>query len=483
MVTSAAALRRRSGESYYDDRLNTIWVDDTVPNHLLSSVVAHELNHFLVHTSTPYGWFLDECLIQENKAVLSYCLDYYHRFPRMPITIPLYEVAKLSRQGERFQEVVDLCNTYVKPWSHLIFLRNLLEGEDVPEVTESTFERSCHSFNLVERRLRADELFEVEMGSAAKPRSPAELSAAGFADVPGTPNVILPNEQQINIGAKHVFEGIATQHETKESILSSLKQRFRLPYWTLWAMTVWKMGKERVNSPKEFEQLINTFYAICDLALFMPAGWLYGRLRTANMGWYDVQPGGRFITALEQAVQLGWIEDLEKDMLPYQEWLSELLHWPSPKQFLRLGATLKAGNRSRRHAEACQIRLENHSAFIVLGKEFEKTPQENAAERAPSQIRRFFRDHRPMIYMPKLGQLVVRNKTTREPLSQLLDWFLHQFNCHVMEVGPFNYEDLLPRDVKYQSLWSNVKSRKELIDLLQQAIPLLTPDRFTGLRS
>jgi len=202
------------------------------------------------------------------------------------------------------------------------------------------------------------------------------------------------------------------------------------------------------------------------------------------MGWYDVQPGGRFITALGKAVQLGWIADLEKDMLPYQEWLSELLHWPSPKQFLKLGATLKGSDsRSRRHAEACQIRLENHSAFIVLGKEFEKTPQENAAERAPSPVRRFFDAHRPMLYMPKLGQLVVRSnrETAREPLSQLLDWFLFQFNRHVMWVGPFNYEDLLPSDVKYESLWTNVKSRKELIDLFQQAIPLLTPDRFTGL--
>jgi len=397
----------------------------------------------------------------------------------------VYDVAELSGHGKRFQEVIDLCNKHVKPWSHMIFLRNLLEGEAVDEVTTSTFETSCRSFNIVERRLRANQCFQAKM-RAVNPDSPKEISAAGFADVPGTPNAILPNKQQINIGAKHVFEGIATHHETKDSVVNSLKHGLRLPYWTLWTMTVWKMGTARVNSSKAYEQLLNTFYAICDLALFMPAGWLYGRLRTDNMGWYDVHPGGRFITALNQAVQLGWVEDLERDMLPYQEWLCDLLRWPSPKQFLNLGATLKGDDdddRSRRHAAACQIRLKEHSSFIVLGKEFEKTSKEDAAERTPLGIQHFFDRHRPMLYMPKLGELAVRNsgKSAREPLSQLLDWFLYRFNRRVMEEGPFNYEDLLPTDVKYESLWTNVKSRKELIDLLQQAIPILTPGRFVGL--
>jgi hypothetical protein len=185
--------------------------------------------------------------------------------------------------------------------------------------------------------------------------------------------------------------------------------------------------------------------------LFVPAGSLYGRLRTREMAWFDIQPGSRFMTALSKATQLGWIDNLEKDMLPYQEWLSELLHWPSPKKFLKLGAELEdTGSHRRRHAEACQVRLENHSAFIVLGSEFDRQKDGIAEDGSSSPVRQFFRNHRPMLYTWQLGRLELRDSTG----------------------------DLLPENVKYHSVWSNLKSREELLDLLQKRIPLLTPDRF-----
>ena len=480
-VHSTEELRRNSGESWYDHRSNAIWIGDEVPAESFSSVVAHEFNHFLVHASTPYGWFLDECVTLENNLVLSYCLDHYRRFPASPIAIPLYEVARLRDRGKQFQVVRNLCDKYVNPWSHLIFLVNLLEGENSPELDAANVRQASRSFHEVERLLAVRKIAQPEgTRNSGKAKPPLARVTVDISNLPGMPNVILPGGEQINVGAKHVFEGIATQHESKAVIVDSLRRGARLPYWTLWMMTVWKMGKERVRSQKDFDSLLNTFYAICDLALFVPAGSLYGGVRTREMAWFDIQPGSRFMTALRQATQLGWIDNLEKDMLPYQEWLSELLHWPSPKQFLKLGAGLKdVGSHSRRHAEACRVRLENHSAFIVLGSEFD-AQDKIAEDGSSSPVRRFFRNHRPMLYTPQLGQLEVRDMTgeAREPLSQLLDWFFRRFNYQVMLGGPFSREDLLPENLKYHSVWLNLKSREELLDLVQQAIPLLTPDRF-----
>ena len=480
-VSPLSESARNSDDSEFDHKSNAIWIDKEVPEELFSSVVAHEFNHFLVHVSTPYGWFLDECVKLENNLVLSYCLDHYHRFPYSSIDIPIYDVAELAQEGKNSQFIRRLCDKYANPWSHITFLQRLLEGENSSDIDGTTVDLSTLSFNLVEKLLRKKKIVEPpKLVRLPKRHQLAVFDETESNQLRGMPSMVLPRGE-INIGAKHVFEGIAVHHETKDSIVSGLKAESRRSYWALWVLTVSSMGKERVRSPQDYNRLLNTFYSLCDLALFVPAGSLYGQLRTKDMTWYDVQPGARFMTALRKAVTLGWVDDLETGMLPYQEWLSELLCWPSPKKFLELGAGLdQSDKRQARHAEACRIRLENHSAFIVLGKEFEAGSENTAATPAPFSVREFFANHRPMVYTAKLGQLVVegRSDSPTDALSRLLDWFLARFNYQVMRKGIFGYDELLPDDVKYDSIWENIKSREELLALLQQAIPALTPDRF-----
>lgn len=487
-VDRAATLCRFSGESWYDHRSNAIVIGNNISDELFSSVVAHELNHFLVHASTPYGWFLDECFKLENNLVLSYCLDHSGGLPSSPIDIPIYDVANISSNTESNQFVAELIQKYAKPWSHLTFLESLLESVDSPEINETKVDAASQSFILVEKLLTDGAFAHRDKDPGrAKTHPLAGSGDSELRDLYAMPSVFLPlGRGEINIGAKHVFEGIATHHESKSSIVSSMTEGSRLSYWALWMLTVMKMGKDRVDSPKAYQSLLNTFYSLCDLALFVPAGDLYGSLRRDDMTWFEIQPGLRFMTALRQAVALGWVDDLEKDMLPYQEWLSELLRWPSPKKFLELGASLDdVGHRARRHAQACRIRLANHSALIVLGKEFEDDPLPDPATLGPLSVRKFFRDHQPMIYTPKLGELRVKSSSDSAgtPLSQLLDWFFWQFNKHVMLMGAFRYTDLLPDDVKYDSIWPNIKSREELFQLFQQSVRGLTPDRFQDIHS
>jgi hypothetical protein len=479
-VSPLAQLPRNSGKSFYDHRSNTVWIGNDVPQELFASVVAHELNHFLVHASTPYGWFLDECVALENNLVLSYCLDHYHRYPPAPIDIPIYDVAVLAAQDRTHPFLRELCEKHTNPWSHVVFLQRLLEGEDSPDLVETTARQATQSFNLVEDLAREKNIVEQAGMEPAQLHRVAEFNDPELDKLRAMPFIIF-DKNEINLGARNVFESIAIHHESKDSIVSSLQAGSRTSYWALWMHTVSKMGKDRVRSEQDYARLVNTFYSLCDLALFVPAGAVYGRLRTEDMQWFDLQPAARFMTALRQAATLGWVEDLEKGMLPYQEWLSELLHWPSPKHFLELGAALpETDRRQSRHARACRIRLENHSAFIVLGKEFEARSEN--PEEAPGlfSIRKFFADNRPMVYTPRLGRLIVEAEadSPTEALSRLLDWFFVRFNYQIMRKGVFGYEELLPDDVQYDSIWRNIRSREELIATLQQAIPALTPDRF-----
>ena len=476
-VSPLADLPRNSGESFYDHRSNTIWIGKNVPPELFASVVAHELNHFLVHASTPYGWFLDECFMLENNLVLSYCLDHYHQYPLAAIDIPVYDVAKIAAEGRAHPFLRDLCEKHAHPWSHVVFLQRLLEAENSPDLIETTARQATRSFNLVEQLARQKNIIGAPSGDEP---CLAEFNDPELDNLRAMPFILL-DKNEINLGARNVFESIAIHHESKNSVVSSLEAGSRISYWALWMHTVSKMGKDKVQSAEDYARLVNTFYSLCDLALFVPAGALYRALRSEDSRWFDIQPAARFMTALNMAVSLGWVEDLDTGMLPYQEWLSELLHWPSPRKFLELGAALPATDpRQSRHAQACRIRLQNHSAFIVLGKEFDDPSQDPEQAPGPFSITKFLTEHWPMVYTQKFGRLLVEAKadSATGPLSRLLDWFFVRFNYQVMRKGVFSYEDLLPDDVQYDSIWTNIRSREELIATLQQAIPALTPDRF-----
>ena len=193
------------------------------------------------------------------------------------------------------------------------------------------------------------------------------------------------NSQAI-IGGFHILENAATMMEWPAP--QKLKRMFEdsrlheyLVLWGYWTQET--MGFENADA----KRLRTTFLAILDLSLFCPLGPVYGRLRSARCCWYDVQPGWRFLMALQCVSRLGPIDD-EHSTKAYQEAVCARLDWPKPSEFLALGAALSCESHQLhylRHRDACKARLNDHSAFL-----FDFSDQQ--AE--------FFRRHPPILNSP-----------------------------------------------------------------------------------
>jgi hypothetical protein len=102
-------------------------------------------------------------------------------------------------------------------------------------------------------------------------------------------------------------------------------------------------------------------------------------LRKAGSRWFDIQPGWRFICALQLIEKVGLLEN-ERDCKVYQEALSYALNWPKPEEFLNLGAALRCEEHTvfARHRDACRSRLTDHCAFL-----FDPTRNETLFRRHP----------------------------------------------------------------------------------------------------
>jgi hypothetical protein len=471
-VNSARAGLRRSGVSWCDHQTNTIWLGEYESDDARNTAARHEMNHFWMHVSTPYGRLLDELTRARNNQVLSYCIHHFKRYPFAQILIPIYQVAKrLRAKRGKLGGVAcrDLCERYARPWSHTVFLENVLEGEPFPEVAQAKLATVMHSFQMVEAYLA-----QMDASPDGGPDVPDEYPAPATRGR-GVLDATWPDGSNFPLGAKHVFEGIATQMTLSQPMKKDDMVGGTKPYyWVLWSQWAKEtMQAKPIKSKEDYRRFRNTFYALCDLALFVPAGALYGQLRGTDLSWPDIQPGYRFISIVRKASKLGWIEDLDRDMHSYQDEICRLLSWPAPGAFLELGANLQDGDsHSVRHREACQIRLTDHSAFL----DFESRVQNG------DPAKRFWHVHHPMLYLPHWGELIVRRgETAGDSLSQILDWFFVNFNWSVMRDGEFSYEDFLPEKVSYGETFNNVASRSELIELIHQAVPTLSRQRFQAL--
>ena len=88
-----------------------------------------------------------------------------------------------------------------------------------------------------------------------------------------------------------------------------------------------------------------------------------------------------------------------------------------------------------------------------------------------------------MIFLPRQGELIVRKgETAGDSLRYILDWFFANFNWSVMRTGGFSYEEFLPEKLAYDDTFENIATRCDLVDLIQQAIPVLSPERFRELQ-
>jgi hypothetical protein len=473
-VNSARAGLRRSGLSWCDHQTNTIWIGEYDSDDSRNAAARHEMNHFWMHVSTPYGRLLDELTVARNNQVLSYCIHQFQRYPLAQILIPIYKVAKrLQSKRGKLDGVAcqDLCDRFARPWSHTVFLENVLEGEAFPEVAQAKLATVMRTFQMVETYLQ-----QMDASADGGPDVPDEYPAPAtrgraVLDAAWADGLKFP------LGAKHVFEGIATQMTMAQPVKKDDMVGGTKPYyWVLWSLWVKEtMHTKPIRSQEDYRRFRNTFYALCDLALFVPAGAVYGPLRDGDLSWPDIQPGYRFMAIVREAKHLGWIEDLDREMLPYQEQICRLLSWPLPRKFLEIGAKIQDDDaNSQRHRDACRIRLEDHSAFLDF---------ESRVQASDGLAKRFWREHHPMIYLPHWGELIVRKgESAGGPLSQILDWFFVNFNWSVMRDGGFSYEDFLPERVSYGETFNNIATRSDLMELVPQAVPTLSRERFRELQ-
>ena len=467
---SARTGLRNSGCSWWDHQANTIWIGDYDTDQLAQTAASHEMNHFWMHVSTPYGRLLDELTSTRNNQVLQYCIRHMQEYPFGQISIPVHDVIKRLRATAAIGARRDLCERFARPWSHTVFLENVLEGETFPEVLRAEASTATYSFQMVEAYL--DQMAALPNADPDVPDDYPDTATSGS----GVPDATLPDGSTFPLGAKHVFEGIATQMTLSSPVKKEDMSGGTNPYyWILWTHWVKEtMHNRPVQSAEDYRRFRNTFYALCDLALFVPAGGLYRQLRGDDLDWADIQPGYRFLSLVREAKQEDWIEDLGTGLLPYQEQMSHLLSWPLPRDFLELGANLQEdGANARRHRDACRIRLADHAAFLNFESRVEKG----------GPAGQFWTEHHPMIFLPHRGELIVKKgDTAGDSLTHILDWFFANFNWSVMRTGGFSYEEFLPEKLAYDDAFENISTRAELVNLIHQAIPVLSPERFRELQ-
>lgn len=461
-------IRKSTNECWYSHKANAIWLQTNAPIELLQDVARHELSHFLLHCSSPYGHLLEELDCLQQQLAIRIALDYSDT-----LYYPVYNFAhrilsdpangKASSHGFARE-----ATERVRPWSRSVFLERVLEGEKLPSVRSATIEQVIPLLEEFERRavqLLADEPIGSEPGGTPEQwtKIPSELlvgdgqlSACPTSD---TPTGINP------IGGSHVLEGFAQVLERAE-IMDTLHEKHDTDrYLGLFVHTMATFGLNRINSEAAMERVRSTFLALCDLALFIPVGGLYGRLRPESTTWEDVHPGHRFLEALAEVADWDlWIDDLCSEVKQFQEDLCERLYWTPPTEFLKLGAGLES-NRFANHRDACRLRLEHYHAFLEYDDLLPAT-------------RAFFSEHMPLIYTPKRGKADFNRS---RGIGPVVEYFLANFTWSFMMNDSIEPADSLPRYVNYSDYFANIHDQQGMLRLMYEASPYLRPDRFRPL--
>jgi hypothetical protein len=476
--------------NWYSHKLRTMWLGNANDPDAKENIVSHELSHFLLHAFTPYGAFLDELSMMQHHQVLSYCIEavnYLYEKVRHPIydfsreLLPATGRARsMVKNPESFETII---RRYIRPWSHASLLENILEGADKLNVRQATEGAALKTLSIVEGYSATNFTEDEELFLMGKPGNASipERRLLPVAEMP-EPYNLDPDGQlhkacmtigwadmnRYSVGAEHIFESLAQLSEDMQGdVLGRIQPQSSHPYFMLWTLTMMEYGMDRITSRETFFQVLNTFRALCDLALFVPIGAIYGRLRRENMFWIDLHPGHRFLRALTVVPKIGWITDPEKEFVQFQEAICDELWWVKPKRFIELGAQLTHPNFVT-HGDACRLRLKH--PYPHLEETFETIISEN-----------FVYKHLPLLLFPGNDELIVSNEAENSALGRVLDYFLPQFCSDVMLKERLTYEDMLPGRIRFEGLFRNVKSVDDWLEIIFKAIPTMKPTNFQPL--
>lgn len=474
----------RAGANYYSYRTNTIWLGGRRAALDRAWIAAHELSHYYLHVSTPYGFFLRRLSRLSDSCAIGYCLEFQQAFSGRRIPYPIYVFSRnwLTRKeaSAPTPEEYVLTHTirkHVKPWSHLRFLLEVMEGSGWGDLAQSN-ERAKDFLNRSPKRA-LDFLLEFEAMEASHFPVGNKTGAPPLKPIPDERPAcpFIPDSlgRYSAFGGHHVFEGVAQVIENPYNITEEHIAQ-NMDYWLLWLATI-SSFESTPTSQEKATGLVNTFLALCDLSLFTPVGALYRSLRTETMDWTDIHPGYRFMKALQASRKIGFLTELSSDkLLAYQESICARLGWPSPREFILLGIFLE-GNKEleSEHRSAAFKRLRDHSIYLrfmidqVSKKEIEDLTPLNLPLIKPSI------DDRLLILSHSLDASAA--------IDQMVGYFMPQWSEAVMVQERLNYDAFLPKEFEIWEPASNqFRSKTHLMQTILEALPFAQPKNFVHLR-
>lgn len=521
--------RLTGGENYYEYHTDTLWISSEA-----GWVSTHELNHFIQHCGTPYGFILQNLVDVQNRLVTDYFSKINSLLPNDSILVPVYplaaEIKRLRNSNTfpssipNFDTVETLLQTYIYPWAKLSFLEDVFEGRDQENVQTGSLLKAIQALHHYEN------IFDQNLSENDW------LDSQAFIDIGGNPTIVgksaypipqPPTTSQdklacpmgkwgkkiMPLGGWHIMEGLAQQ--TQASFLEKgatpderALQVGNAPYWFLWHKTMelygTQYGIDIFKTLEGYNKAYCTFIALCELALFVPAGFLYNRLRSLQTGWDDIHPARRFFKALTATPTVGWMDNLLPESIEsFQNRICAVLGWYCPKDFLLLGSSLKLDcDVCHRHKEACKLRLENPTAFVtLLPKDFYKNPE------IFPLLKEYFKDpnnsciynqllpfmnnygtsishsdflskYPPIMYYFQAKETLIPSFKENQANNKLIRYFLSNWCSEVMLKGIPNYESLLPQNLQFDQIFNNIKSGQQYLEIIIRDNLWLNPERL-----
>lgn len=439
-----------------------------------ANITAHELNHYWLHSSTPYGAVLDELAELAGRETIQYCAGLYN--DGQPIPMPAVEVARAFKErrisSERFGRLRSLAGRHVVPWTHDVLLENWFEGRDLRSVRSADLARLLRWLIDYEDRSRAmrpdEELFTDPPPPFADYQRRFVLFWASFLDSnerPAFPTIGTREAGARPLGAQHLFEACAQQVERVDETFWNRAPRSVLDlYWGLFASFVANYPGT-ADSADGFRSVVSTFMVVADLALFIPVGRVYGRLREDSMRWEDLHPGWRLQQLLNVLTPGDWLEGVDDQAPRLQSRLSIALGWPQPDQFLALGARLAPATHDlARHAAACRMRLEEGDRLIV-GAGFDA-----------GRLEPLLMNHYPIFI--RASETTLGGTDIAGRLHPLVSYSLASFAWMVMREGNLRWRDLFPPGLDFTHLFDNVNNYEDLISMYRDIVPFYPDEAF-----
>lgn len=462
------------GIAYYDYKANAIIITHSRGNESYNSIVNHELNHYFLQNSTPYGFFLKSIEKQKQKLVMDFCTEWLQNFETIPF--PIYYFSANYLKDDKNDIQTKLIKQFIKPWSHLNYLEEVFEGENCLEETKTSSEKAIqYLFEYEEMEFKRYDSVFSELNKKTNAKDTIEL----IFEIPACAKCSFEGKFS-SFGGHAIFESAAQQTE-RTSIVSTDIIKYHFSYWKAWIMFLTVMKPDKANE-EIAHQLFLTFLAICDLAFFTPIGILFSKFRRASTNWTDLHVGMRFIKIVLSAKQLPLLQSINHTtLLDFQNQISRELDWDSPTKFLQeyIKPLLYDASTEleRTFVHFMQKRLKDHSYFLRILID-EKREGEKPFE-LPFDA--------PMVQRSKEDKLLLQTSKydVSVELGQCIHYFISQWSYYIMRSEKIDFMKLLPREIVItnKDFEAKANSSNEIIKVIGDTITIFNQKYFTPMSS